>query len=420
MAQSFLKGYFGRGGASAPVPDTKSAIRALPASWYTSQEMYELEKRAIFSRKWLLTTHKARLPNNGDWLKYEVANFEFIICKDRDGNINAFHNICRHRAFPVLPPEKGDQGNASFFACKYHGWSYGLNGKLAKAPGYQDLEGFDKSKNGLLPIHVHVDVRGFIWVNMDGKEKPEIAWSDDFDNIDAHERFSFYNFEDYVFDHTWEMEGDYNWKILADNYNECYHCKVAHPDIPSIADLNSYYVETKKAYIQHFGSPTEDQIKRGFRVAATYYFPNASTNVSPHFFMIQRFVPKSPSKSVMRYEVFRNKNSSDEDFTVISDMYKRIMSEDKYLCANAQRNVNAGVFVNGEMHPEMEQGPLFFQQKVREALQEHHKKEISADQEIWPARQSIPQTTANPNVEKDVQFCSAVDCCRNQKQPIAV
>ncbi|KAL0938172.1 naphthalene -dioxygenase subunit alpha [Colletotrichum truncatum] len=408
---SFLKNYIGLGGAAVPPQDEKNAVRALPASWYTSQEMYELERRAIFSRKWLLITHKARVPKPGDWIKYDVAGYQFIIVQDRKGSINAFHNICRHRAFPVVT---GDGGNSFMFSCKYHGWSYGLSGNLAKAPGYQDLEGFDKSKNGLFPIHVHVDRNGFVWINMDANPKPEVAWTDDFSGIDEQERFQFYNFEDYQFDHSWEMEGEYNWKILADNYNECYHCKVAHPDIPSIADLNSYYVNTKDAYIQHFGQPTAEQISKGFRVAATYFWPNASMNVSPHFFFIQRFVPSGPKKSVMRYEVFRNKNSSDEDFTVISDMYKRIMSEDKYLCDNAQKNLNAGVFVNGEMHPEMEKGPLFFQQRVRENVTEHFKKEQELGTQIWPAQQQVPKTAKAS--QDDEAFCSAVDCCRNKNQ----
>ncbi|KAF6806781.1 naphthalene -dioxygenase subunit alpha [Colletotrichum sojae] len=409
---SFLKSYIGLGATPAPVKDEKAAVRALPANWYTSQEMYELERRAIFSRKWLLTTHKARVPNPGDWIKYDVAGYQFIIVQDRKGKINAFHNICRHRAFPVVT---GDGGNSFMFSCKYHGWSYGLSGNLAKAPGYQDLEGFDKSKNGLFPIHVHLDRNGFVWVNLDASETPEVAWDDDFLGIDGQDRFQHYNFEDYVFDHTWEMEGEYNWKILADNYNECYHCKMAHPDIPTIADLNSYYVHTKDAYIQHFGQPTAEQIEKGFRVAATYFWPNASMNVSPHFFFIQRFVPSGPKKSVMKYEVYRNKSSSDEDFNVISDMYKRIMSEDKYLCDNAQRNLNAGVFVNGELHPEMEKGPLFFQSKVREIVTEHFAKEQLAGEEIWPAQQKVPKTAAAS--QSDANFCSAVDCCRNKSRP---
>jgi phenylpropionate dioxygenase-like ring-hydroxylating dioxygenase large terminal subunit len=272
---SFLKNYLGLGGA-APADD-KSPVRALPAPWYTSQEMYELERRAIFSKKWLLTTHSLRLPKDGDWLRYDIAGFDVIICRDRKGEIHAFHNVCRHRAYPVV---EGDSGNSFMFSCKYHGWSYAMNGKLAKAPGYQELEGFDKSKNNLFSIHVHIDDKGFIWINMDAAPKPEIAWSDDFSGIDTQARFSCYNFDDYQFDHTWEMTGDYNWKILADNYNECYHCKTTHPDIPALADLESYYVETKNGHIMHFGNPTKEQIERGFRVASTYYFPNASMNIT--------------------------------------------------------------------------------------------------------------------------------------------
>ena len=112
----------------------------------------------------------------------------------------------------------------------------------------------------------------------------------------------------------------------------------------------------------------------------------------------------------MKYEVYRNKNSSDEDFTIISDMYKRIMSEDKYLCANAQKNIQRGVFVNGEMHPKMEQGPLFFQKLVRDNVTEHYEKEVAQDQTIWPARQNLPQTAKV--AQKDVSFCNAVDCCQ--------
>lgn len=263
--------------SKAPSTNENSPVRALPASWYTSQEMFELERRSIFCKRWLFTTHKARLPNPGDWVRYDVAGFQFIVVKDREDKINAFHNVCRHRGFPVVT---GDQGSSKIFACKYHGWSYGLNGKLAKAPSYQGLEGFDKSKNGLFPIHVHVDTNGFVWVNLDAGEKPEIAWEDDFKGIDLQPRFQNYNFDDYVFDHTWEQEGDYNWKILADNYNECYHCPTTHPDIPAVADLSTYSVSTKDGSIIHDAHSTEEQIASGLRVASTYYFPNASMNVS--------------------------------------------------------------------------------------------------------------------------------------------
>ena len=273
---SSLLAYLGLGGSTSTSNDVE-AVRALPASWYTSQEMYQLERRAIFSKRWLLTTHKLRFKEPGDYLRYEIADFQFVLCKDREGNISAFHNVCRHRAFPVVTEAKG---NAKIFSCLYHGWSYGLNGKLAKAPSYQDLPDFDKTKNGLLPIHVHIDRNGFIWVNLDSNAKPEVAWSDDFEGIDMLPRYDGINWDDYEFDHSWEINGAYNWKIAADNYNECYHCKTAHPDIPSIADLSSYSVDTEAGSIQHNAATTAEQAAAGLSVAPTYLFPNSSVTAS--------------------------------------------------------------------------------------------------------------------------------------------
>lgn len=276
MAPALLN-YFGLGGQQAPVDDEKTAVRALPAPWYTSEELYQLERRSIFSRKWLLTAHKNRLKQNGDWLRYEIAGFNIVVSRDRNGKISAFHNVCRHRAYPVV---EADSGNSKILACRYHGWSYGLDGKMAKAPGYQDLPGFDRTKNSLFPIHVHIDVNGFIWTNMDAKDTPEVSWEEDFEGVDTQERFNQFNFEDYEFDHQWEIETGYNWKLGADNYNECYHCKTTHPDIPKVADLSSYSVSTQKGWIQHNGATTEEQRAKGLVVCATYYWPNASLNVS--------------------------------------------------------------------------------------------------------------------------------------------
>lgn len=92
----------------------------------------------------------------------------------------------------------------------------------------------------------------------------------------------------------------------------------------------------------------------------------------------------------MHYEIYRNKNASDENFKIISEMYARVMSEDKVLCERSQRNINSGVFIAGEMHPRCEKGPLYMQQSVREAIYEHFNKEKAAGEEIWPARQQIP------------------------------
>src|SRR3954447_11853771 len=87
--------------------------KALPASWYRSPEMYELERRAIFSKKWILVTHKLRFEKPGDFCRFEEAGFSFVLCLDREGNLNGFHNICRHRAFPLISQ---DEGNAKILS----------------------------------------------------------------------------------------------------------------------------------------------------------------------------------------------------------------------------------------------------------------------------------------------------------------
>ncbi|KAK5164125.1 uncharacterized protein LTR77_010216 [Saxophila tyrrhenica] len=408
--------YFGLGAAPAspePKEDPKqSPIRALPAAWFTSQQMYELERRAIFSKRWLFLTHRNRLQEAGDYLRYTIAGFDIIVIRDRSNNINAFHNVCRHRAYPVVEKKCG---KVSILACRYHGWSYGLNGKLAKAPQYQELDGFDKSQNGLFSIHVHVDINGFIWINLDAqKEKPEVPWEADFDTVDKQERFEDFNFDDYVLDHTYELDGGYNWKIACDNFNECYHCPTTHPDVPAFLNVDSADVEVKDGHMQHDHASNPEQRRQGLNVNSTYYFPNVSMSVSPHFLMIQKFLPDSATKSTLHYEVYRNKNSSDEEFKLISEMYARVMAEDKILCDRAQKNLNAGVFVNGEMHPKCEKGPLYMQSKVRDAVTDHYRREKAAGAEIWPARQKLPGNALVS--QEDIDMCNGLDCTAPQQE----
>jgi phenylpropionate dioxygenase-like ring-hydroxylating dioxygenase large terminal subunit len=401
-----LLSYLGFGGpAAAPKNDT---VRALPGNWYTSEEMYQLERRAIFSKRWLIMTHKSRFPNPGDFVRYSIANYDVVINKDRNGEIRAHHNVCRHRAYPVVEQESG---NAKIFACKYHGWSYGLNGNLAKAPGYQEFESFDKAQNGLLPIHTRIDRNGFIWINMDSKKEPEVTWEEQFDHVDEQKRFDQFNFDDYEFDHTWTLDGPFNWKILADNFNECYHCKTTHPDLNTgIIDLESYDVTCDADHIQHVPNTPEDRKALGQEICSTYAFPHCSFTVTQHFLFIQKFMPKSPSESVMYYEVWRNKSSSEEDFLYISDTYKRVMGEDKVLCERAQKNIEAGVFINGELHPQMEKGPLFFQKRCREIVMEHSLQEKRAGQKLWPAKQQLADKGAESYSNELQDFCESLSC----------
>ena len=121
---------------------------------------------------------------------------------------------------------------------------------------------------------------------------------------------------------------------------------------------------------------------------------------------MMRCVPTSAGTCSMEYEVYRHKEASDEDFEYIDSFFKRVLDEDKHLCNAAQRNLNAGVFVNGQLHPDLESAPLFFQNTVRRLLMSHRDEEKNQKAEIWPARQgSMGSATA-----EDIEFCSGLSC----------
>lgn len=110
---------------NGPAPGGKPSRLILegnfPASWYTEPLFYDFERRGIFSKHWLLTTHRLRLSDVGSYLRFELANFDFILVKNKEGNIQAFHNVCRHRAYPLIDKDTADAGTRRMLSCGYHG-----------------------------------------------------------------------------------------------------------------------------------------------------------------------------------------------------------------------------------------------------------------------------------------------------------
>ena len=133
---------------------------------------------------------------------------------------------------------------------------------------------------------------------------------------------------------------------------QCYHCPTGHPAVINITDLSKYRVETTAGHIQHFSTDRPD--KAGLGLYSTFYHPNAAITISPFFFYIMRCIPISAAQCLMEYEVFRHNDATDEQFHEIDAFFKQVLKEDKDLCNNAQRNLNAGIFMNGQLHPRNE------------------------------------------------------------------
>ncbi|KAH6952472.1 Rieske [2Fe-2S] iron-sulfur domain-containing protein [Ilyonectria sp. MPI-CAGE-AT-0026] len=374
----------------------------LPASWYREPAFYQLERRAIFSKSWILISHTHQFNEPGKYARYEMAGYPFFVIRDRAGNINAFLNICRHRAFPIVHE---NQGKVMILSCKYHGWSYGMNGNLAKAPRFDKVDEFKKEDYKLYKVHTHVDGLGFLWVNLDSAEQPTLSWEEQFGGVDKQPRLENFDMSNYEYDHTWSMEGKFNWKTLIENYNECYHCPTAHPGLAPFFQNNREMVYgCNKYWVEHLGGKGEE---RSSSVSPTYMFPNASVTLTPIFFYMMSIVPTSATTSLMRYEVYRSKTATPEQLKEKLDFFSQVEGEDKWLANGTQANLNTDTYTTGPFHPDVEQGVTYVKGLVKTMLHEHVAEEKKRGSEWWPARRAPVQAST----EEDEAFCRGV--CEN-------
>ncbi|KAL1847984.1 hypothetical protein Daus18300_013744 [Diaporthe australafricana] len=372
MLEAFTKRLNGsktNGIASDDKPSKAFLEGNFPASWYTEPLFYDFERRGIFSKHWLLTTHRLRLPDVGSYLRFELATFDFILVKNKDGNIQAFHNVCRHRAYPIIDKDTADAGTRRMLSCGYHGWSFGLNGKLAKAPKFEELKDFDKDAYSLFKIHTHVDKIGFVWVNFDSSDAP-MPWETMNGGTDEQPRLGDFTLDNYVYHRTWTTNGKYNWKLVGENYNEA-----SHPGITKITNLDRYSVTPHQGRFEHF-PPNKDDIKEEDvqffgNGAFTYNFPNTSVNLSTPYFFIMRVIPTGPTTVITEYQTFRNPDSPMDVFQRAADFFEGIELEDYDLCNGVQKNLNSDVYVHGPLHSQRESGVLYFKKLVREELKKH-------------------------------------------------
>ncbi|GAA5913248.1 hypothetical protein JCM6882_000042 [Rhodosporidiobolus microsporus] len=372
--------------------EEEGVVPALPAPFYHSEAIYQLERRAVFSRMWMFAVHERLLDDNGKYQVQSVAGLNFFVIRGKDGVIRAFMNNCRHRGYTFLKPKQDGEdgtathlGKAQILSCGYHGWSYNLNGDLVKAPGFHDVAGFDKEDHGLLPLRVHTDKNGFVYVNVDHSEDA-IEWEDQYGNFEDQERFKKIDFENYNYALSWNIrDAQYNYKVLVDNYSECHHCQYTHPGFVQTTELKTYNVQPGPGYMAHYVKAKPEALTPGAdpdKFAFNFVFPNGSHTITPFYFYTMRICPTGPRTCNVEYDVFRHKDCTDEVFDESHKFFVQVETEDKDLCANTQRGLEMGSYNSGPLHPQREAGVVYFQKCHLETLRKHFEKEQEAGHEI--------------------------------------
>lgn len=210
-----------------PTTDTYlPGAKTLPAKYYTNEQVFEKEKKQIFEKFWFCLGHTGRIPNKGDYFLIEALGEPFIVLRDKNNEVKVFYNVCSHRGTLVCKPNKSGATEGKFnrktLQCHYHGWTYGMDGKLMSAPGMEGVADFDFAINGLISPPVYI-WEGFIFISFVDNPVPfEQVYAPMLDRLDD------WKIGGLVRGHTETYKVKANWKLVFLNFNECLHCGIAH------------------------------------------------------------------------------------------------------------------------------------------------------------------------------------------------
>jgi choline monooxygenase len=358
-------------------PDLLAALErgeTLPAEWYTNRDLFRLEQKRIFRRTWQYVGLTERLAQPGDFFTCAIDNVPLVLTRDLGGHLRGFVNVCRHRGSQLVLAECGHRATLQ---CHYHAWTYNLDGTLRAAPGANQEPGFRKEDITLITVQVE-SWGPFLFVNLDPQAPPLRALLGELpalvqatglplDAITRRVR------------KTYEIKA--NWKVVVDNYLECYHCPIAHPAFSDLIDLDQYTIHEYEYFSTQTG-PVSNAAKAGeaanlYAVGEgvqagfyTFLWPNFTFNIypGPGNVSLNLFVPLAVNKTLAVFEycfVEAVSKSEEDDFV---RFINQVQEEDIVLCESVQRGLSTGFFERGKLMLHREKALRHFQKLVYGAM----------------------------------------------------
>ena len=336
--------------------DSRLAFAAtIPSGYYTEPSFLHAENRTVFGRTWQLAGRAEQVREPGSFFTTSVAGEPLLIVRGSDGEVRALSNVCRHRAGPVA---KGE-GKKNVLPCGYHGWTYGLDGRLLKTPEMDGIECFDRDALSLPQFRVDIS-NDLVFVNLD-RDAPSLR---EFLG-DLAERLDRRNYSGYKLAARKEWTIECNWKVYVDNYLEGYHIPIVHPGLFREIDYASYRTETRRNYsIQHAPLKRPDRIRTTEGSDEAEYFwvyPNLMLNVYPDNFSTNVIVPIGHDRTLTIFEwYFRDPDAAKTQIDETIAFSDEIQLEDIDICEAVQRGLRSSTYESGRYSPVRENGVHHF------------------------------------------------------------
>ena len=291
------------------------AASLLPKRAYHDPAIFDWERQHVLRRDWVMVAREEDVPEPGTYTLVDIDGENIIVVRGRDEVLRAFFNVCRHRGTAVAEEACG---KVVRFQCPYHAWIYDLEGNLVRAKHTEDLDDFSFEQFGLAPIRLDT-WQGFIFLNLDPDAAPLASQLGDL--VDHWSRFDFTSLRSAK---RVEYEVDANWKFIAENYSECYHCPGVHPQLNKLTpyDLGGDFdpngawqggwnelVDTAETMSMGAEAGHGSANGRPSMCGITplderriYYFvlwPMAFLSIHPDYLLVHRLVPHGPDRTTI-------------------------------------------------------------------------------------------------------------------------
>lgn len=335
--------------------------RTLLAKYYTSAAIFEEEKHRIFGRAWLCVGRAEAIPATGDYFLVNAFDESLIVVRGADARVRALYNVCRHRGTRMCEEAAGKFSGA--IQCPYHAWTYGLDGRLMAARNMQGTPGFDKSEWPLAEAAVG-EWEGFIFISLAKEPVPFEQWM-----APLIGRFAKWHIGDLRAAKRISYDLRCNWKLVAQNYSECYHCPVIHPQLDKLSPWDSgrndlgegpflggfMTMRNPRGSMTLTGHTTRPPVGDvgGDELDRVYYyslFPSMLLSLHPDYVMAHRLVPKDVDRVHIECEwLFDPKTMERPDFDATDaigfwDMTNR---QDWKVCELSQLGIESRAYVPG-------------------------------------------------------------------------
>jgi Rieske 2Fe-2S family protein len=331
----------------------------LPAAWYSDPAHYERELEAFWYATWIAVAREEELAAAGDWRVVQIGTQSIVLVKDQA--LTAFHNVCRHRG-SVLCTEQSGNFPRKRIVCPYHSWTYDLAGDLIATPRRMETPDFDMKQ---FPLH-QVAVQtwgGFVFVCL-AKKPPPFA---------APTRFGRYGFENLRIGKRIVADVQANWKFLAENFSECFHCPPVHPELCRVvtayqeAGAWGLRPSTKTEYKAGAATLTLDGSSRlapfsglSDHEKQTLYIPEMALpslflNIQPDYVNSHLMVPTGPQSVRIVYDWLfepRHLPLSDDDLAHYVALWDITNKQDARNCEWQQRGMRSRAFEHGWYVPQ--------------------------------------------------------------------